>query len=139
MLHVRDTIVGALGGAALRHDRITDDVVVKDGNGQLDVVDPATPGAVVDGVIPFCRARLGAAGHEVGTLRLGNDAEESVVDANLQVRGCPQLYVCDLSVFPTSPAANPSLTLGALAIRLADHLRAELGVPEAASGGGGGR
>jgi choline dehydrogenase-like flavoprotein len=46
------------------------------------------------------------------------------VDANLQVEGQEGLFVCDNSVFPTSPAANPSLTLAALALRLADHLRA---------------
>jgi choline dehydrogenase-like flavoprotein len=57
------------------------------------------------------------------------------VDANLQLRGCKNLYVCDLSVFPSAPASNPSLTLAALAIRLADHLRADLGVPSAPSNG----
>ncbi|WP_425567691.1 GMC oxidoreductase [Nonomuraea dietziae] len=36
--------------------------------------------------------------------------------------GRRNLYVCDLSVFPTSPAANPSLTLAALAMRLAAGL-----------------
>jgi choline dehydrogenase-like flavoprotein len=36
------------------------------------------------------------------------------------------VYVCDLSIFPTSPAANPSLTVVALAIRLAEHLRKKL-------------
>jgi choline dehydrogenase-like flavoprotein len=36
------------------------------------------------------------------------------------------VYACDLSVFPTSPAANPSLTAVALALRLADHLIARL-------------
>ena len=40
--------------------------------------------------------------------------------------GISGIYACDLSVFPTSPAANPTLTLAALAIRLADHLRAKL-------------
>jgi choline dehydrogenase-like flavoprotein len=37
-----------------------------------------------------------------------------------------KLYACDLSVFPASPAANPTLTLAALAIRLADHLKAKV-------------
>jgi choline dehydrogenase-like flavoprotein len=46
-----------------------------------------------------------------------------VVDTNLQVEKAEGLFVCDNSVFPTSPAANPSLTLAALALRLADHLR----------------
>jgi choline dehydrogenase-like flavoprotein len=42
-----------------------------------------------------------------------------VVDANLKFLAYDNLYACDNSVFPTSPAANPSLTLAALALRLA--------------------
>ncbi|KAF3152454.1 hypothetical protein TWF594_004140 [Orbilia oligospora] len=45
-----------------------------------------------------------------------------VVNDNLRFKGLDNLYVCDLSVFPWSPAANPSLTLVALAQRLADRL-----------------
>ncbi|MFD1547890.1 GMC oxidoreductase [Nonomuraea guangzhouensis] len=67
-------------------------------------------------------ADLGAVGHEVGTLRMSEDPGMGVVDPDLKVWGHDNLYVCDLSVFPTSPAANPSLTLTALAMRLADHL-----------------
>jgi choline dehydrogenase-like flavoprotein len=68
------------------------------------------------------RAMLGGAGHEAGTLRLGA-ARTSVVDENLKWHEYDNLYVCDLSVFPRSPAANPTLTLAALALRLASHLR----------------
>ncbi|MGV9309965.1 GMC oxidoreductase [Nonomuraea sp. NPDC003727] len=68
------------------------------------------------------RSALGAVGHEVGTMRMGASADTGVVDPDLRVYGRRNLYVCDLSVFPTSPAANPSLTLAALAMRLADHL-----------------
>ena len=45
-----------------------------------------------------------------------------VVDADLKLLAYDNLYACDNSVFPTSPAANPSLTMVALALRLADHL-----------------
>lgn len=76
----------------------------------------------------------GGVAHEVGTLRMqvrdGARVEKGrkapmpgVVDENLQWIGAERLSVCDLSVFPTSPAANPSLTLVALALRLADHLK----------------
>ena len=68
-------------------------------------------------------ADLGGVAHEVGTLRLGEDSTTSVVDPNLKFHAYENLYACDLSVFPTSPAANPSLTLGALAVRLAEHLK----------------
>ena len=71
------------------------------------------------------RAGLGGVAHEVGTLRL-SDRGDGVVDDNLKFLSYNNLYACDLSVFPSSPAANPTLTLCALAIRLADHLRAKL-------------
>jgi len=67
------------------------------------------------------QAGLGGVAHEVGSLRLGNPGE-SVVDTNLKFWDYENLYACDLSVFPSSPAANPTLTLAALAIRLAEHL-----------------
>ncbi|MDB9525941.1 GMC family oxidoreductase [Oscillatoria sp. CS-180] len=67
-------------------------------------------------------AALGGVAHEVGTLRMGNGGA-GVVDTNLKFHQYENLFCCDLSVFPTSPAANPSLTLVALALRLADHLR----------------
>jgi hypothetical protein len=68
------------------------------------------------------RGALGGVAHEVGTLRLGLPGV-GVVDPDLRYTGHDNLYVCDLSVFPTSPAANPSLTLAALALRLAAHLK----------------
>jgi choline dehydrogenase-like flavoprotein len=71
------------------------------------------------------RAGMGGVAHEVGTLRL-SDSGDGVVDADLKFLSYTNLYACDLSVFPSSPAANPTLTLGALAIRLADHLKAQL-------------
>ena len=67
--------------------------------------------------------RVGAVAHEVGTMRLGADSRTSVVDQDLRIHDRENVYVCDLSVFPTAPAANPTLTLTALALRLADHLR----------------
>ena len=69
------------------------------------------------------RAGLGGVAHEVGTLRMNEGSDEGVVDLNLKFHQYDNLYACDLSVFPSSPAANPSLTLAALAIRLAEHLK----------------
>ena len=67
-------------------------------------------------------AKLGNVAHEVGTLRMAGDGT-GVVDADLKFLAYDNLYACDNSVFPTSPAANPSLTLAALALRLAGTLR----------------
>jgi choline dehydrogenase-like flavoprotein len=66
-------------------------------------------------------ADLGGVAHEVGALQLAGDGT-GVVNTDLRFLAYDNLYACDLSVFPTSPAANPSLTLAALALRLADHL-----------------
>ena len=71
------------------------------------------------------RGALGGVAHEVGTLRLGPPGA-GMVDTDLKYTGHDNLYVCDLSVFPTSPAANPTLTLAALALRLATHLSSKL-------------
>lgn len=68
-------------------------------------------------------AAIGGVAHEVGTLRMG-ERGTSVVDGSLRFHDYENLYACDLSVFPTSPAANPSLTLTALALRLATELSA---------------
>jgi choline dehydrogenase-like flavoprotein len=66
-------------------------------------------------------AALGGVAHEVGTLRMAGD-NSGVVDTDLKFLDYDNVYACDNSVFPTSPAANPSLTLAALALRLAAHL-----------------
>ena len=68
------------------------------------------------------RAGFGAVAHEVGTMRIKGpkSAKNYVVNENLQVQGHTNLYVCDLSIFPLSPPANPSLTLAAIALWLAD-------------------
>ncbi|KAF7352548.1 FAD/NAD(P)-binding domain-containing protein [Mycena venus] len=63
---------------------------------------------------------LGNVAHEVGSLPMGDST--GAVDADLKLRAHKNIYVCDLSVFPVSPAANPSLTLAALALRLSHHL-----------------
>jgi len=63
-----------------------------------------------------------SAAHFCGTVRMGNDPNHSVVDADLKVWGVDNLYVCDASAFPTSGNANPGLTIAALAMRLARHL-----------------
>nr|WP_315233237.1 GMC family oxidoreductase [uncultured Albidiferax sp.] len=67
--------------------------------------------------------RFGAyGGHHVGTARMGSDPSTSVVDANCAVHGISNLFVASSAVFPTSSQANPTLTIVAMTLRLADHL-----------------
>jgi choline dehydrogenase-like flavoprotein len=65
-------------------------------------------------------------GHHMGTTRMSNDPKKGVVDANCRVHGVDNLFVASSSVFPTSGYANPTLTILALALRLADHLKADV-------------
>jgi choline dehydrogenase-like flavoprotein len=51
------------------------------------------------------------------------DHRSGVVDADGRVHGTDNLYVTGASVFPTAGFANPTLTIVALALRLADHLK----------------
>jgi len=51
-----------------------------------------------------------------------SDSGAGVVDADLRFLAYDNLYACDNSVLPTSPAANPTLTLAGLSLRLARHL-----------------
>jgi choline dehydrogenase-like flavoprotein len=61
--------------------------------------------------------------HHMGTTRMHDDSKKGVVDRNCRVHGIDNLYVAGSSVFPTSGSANPTLTIVALTLRLADHLR----------------
>jgi choline dehydrogenase-like flavoprotein len=61
--------------------------------------------------------------HFIGATRMASVHREGVVDENCRVYGVSNLYVAGCSVFPTGGHANPTLTIVALAIRLADHLK----------------
>ena len=63
--------------------------------------------------------------HQVGTTRMGTDARQSVVDANLKIHGVENLFVASSSVFPTSGQANSTLLAVAFGVRLASHLHAK--------------
>jgi choline dehydrogenase-like flavoprotein len=59
----------------------------------------------------------------MGTTRMHPDPRQGVVDANCRVHGLHNLFIAGASVFPTGGAANPTLTLIALSLRLADYLK----------------
>jgi choline dehydrogenase-like flavoprotein len=58
----------------------------------------------------------------MGGTRMSDDPRTGVVDADCRVHGYDNLYVAGSSVFPTGGWANPTLTIIAMALRLADHL-----------------
>lgn len=65
---------------------------------------------------------LGVGMHHIGTTRMASSKDYGVVDQDCKVFGTPDLYVAGSSVFPTSGYSNPTLTIVALAARLADHI-----------------
>jgi choline dehydrogenase-like flavoprotein len=61
--------------------------------------------------------------HHCGTTRMSEDPKQGVVNGHGRVHGVDNLYVAGSSVFPTNGSGNPTLTIVALALRLADHLK----------------
>jgi choline dehydrogenase-like flavoprotein len=114
-------------------------VVRLDENGQesFDAPFTATENERMAAALDFSRDVLTEAGasqvlwtglastHVQGTCRMGGDPERSVVDADGQSWDVKRLYVGDGSVVPRTLSVNPSLTIMALASRLAEHLHAD--------------
>ncbi len=69
--------------------------------------------------------------HHMGTTRMHADPRQGVVDENCRVHGVSNLFIAGPSVFPTVGYANPALTIVALSLRLADHIKKRI----AAEGG----
>jgi choline dehydrogenase-like flavoprotein len=61
-------------------------------------------------------------GHVCGTCRFGSDPTSSVLDENNRAHEVENLYVVDSSFFPSSAGLNPSLTVAANALRVAEHV-----------------
>ncbi len=64
--------------------------------------------------------------HPMGATRMTDDPAQGVVDRDCRIHGIANLYIAGGSVFTTAGTANPTLTIVALALRLAEHLKAAL-------------
>lgn len=60
--------------------------------------------------------------HNMGTARMSKRPQDGVVDGFGQAHDVPNLFVSDGSAFTTGAAANPTLTIVALALRQAEHI-----------------
>lgn len=67
--------------------------------------------------------------HLMGTCRMSRREEEGVADPDARVHGTRNLYLAGSALFPTGGAVNPTLTIAALSLRLADHLLQQLAAP----------
>jgi choline dehydrogenase-like flavoprotein len=64
--------------------------------------------------------------HHLGGTRMGLDPKESVVDKNLKVHNVKNLFIAGSSVFPTGGAANPTLSIVQLSLRLSAFLQSKI-------------
>jgi choline dehydrogenase-like flavoprotein len=95
--------------------RLFDQALERAGIGRLERAFPDDPEAWLQAVE--------AGKHHMGTTRMHPDLRHGVVDQNSKVHGTSNLFVTGSSVFPSGGYVNPTLTIVALAARLADHLR----------------
>jgi choline dehydrogenase-like flavoprotein len=69
---------------------------------------------------------IGGTAHQAGTARFGTDPETSVLDIDCRAHELDNLYVADASFFPSIGAVNPTLTIVANALRVADRIRTRI-------------
>jgi choline dehydrogenase-like flavoprotein len=65
--------------------------------------------------------------HQAGTCRFGTDPATSVLDLDCRAHELDNLYIADASFFPSIGAVNPTLTIIANALRVADRISERLG------------
>jgi choline dehydrogenase-like flavoprotein len=126
------------GVLAMVNDENGSQVVVEEGGGErFDVHFQPVELERLDNALRFSRDVLEAAGakqvywtglastHVQGTCRMGDDPARSVVDRNGESHDVKRLFVGDGSLVPRTMSVNPSLTIMALATRVAEHLDAD--------------
>lgn len=80
------------------------------------------PAALADNLEPFFEGSF----HHMGTTRMHQNPKQGVVDASCRMHEVSNLYMASSSVFPATGHANPTLTIVALALRLAEHIKDRL-------------
>jgi len=75
---------------------------------------------------PESNPQIRGVAHHLGTTRMSSDPRTGVVDRNCRVHGIENLFISSGSVMPTGGFAGPTITIAALGLRLADHLKTRL-------------
>jgi choline dehydrogenase-like flavoprotein len=99
--------------SAYRFHVYLNSIFKKSGTGQLTFFDELSQ----------WRTNTDTGKHPSGTTRMHDDPKMGVVDKNCQIHGTDNLFIAGSSVFPTAGYVNPTLTIVALAVRLAEHLK----------------
>lgn len=101
--------------SVVRAHQLLRDEVTASGVGHLTLPNEDVPDVV--------RKGFAVGSHHIGTTRMADDPKQGVVDRNCQVHGVDGLFIASPSVFTTASFANPVLTITAMAIRVADHVK----------------
>jgi len=134
-----------LRGSPEEHNRVTLDPVLKDSNGHPGATDrlhDQREHAPHDGAriaraeeilteagatrVQASRTVLNSPGHLLGTARMGNDPERSVVNGWGRCHDVKNLFIVDGSIWVTSGGVNPTSTIQALALYIADQMKQRL-------------
>jgi choline dehydrogenase-like flavoprotein len=115
-LRIEAALLEADAEAILRAHALIGHELRAAGVGDLEFLDPDDPKLTLR---RDCTATLG---HHIGGARMAVAAEDGVVDPDLKVHGLDNLYVASAAALPVSSQAHPTLTVLALALRLARHL-----------------
>ena len=114
--------------SAVRALEITLDYLGRRGARKQEMITDVSGGAD-SWTFPPHEGALETGDHHMGALRMSASPEDGIVDVNSRLHGVDNLYIAGSAVFPTGGYANPTLTIVALALRLADHLEAVAGRP----------
>lgn len=106
ILKIYETIGQQVGAAGLGRVKLLDDLLDAPG----DTLPDSTSGGW----------------HHMGTTRISTDPKVGVVDGDCKIHGIDNIYMAGSSCFPTGGGVNPTLTIVALSIRLADHLKEKI-------------
>ncbi len=114
-VRIQQSISPKAYASARRLLELTTAALASQGLGTVEPVRGGIEGALVED-----------ASHHLGGARMGKDPQSSVVDPSLRIHTTSNVFVAGGAVFPTSGSANPTMTIIALSIRLADHIRERL-------------
>lgn len=115
-LHVDARLSDEDAEGILRAHQVIGAELARTGAGQLEFLKTDDPMSA----IRACKCTLG---HHIGGTRMAALPQDGVVDQNGRVHGTENLYVASAAMLPTSSQAHPTLTVLALSLRLAEHLR----------------
>ena len=108
--------------SAVRALEITRNYLRRHGGRRFEMISDIRGGAEDWPCLPDIGA-LETGDHHMGALRMSTSPAGGIVDVNSRLHGVDNLYIAGSAVFPTGGYANPTLTIVALGLRLADHLK----------------